>query len=51
MAPGSITQTARIKSNWKVNAGDEEIDGLIGQYGSWLLVVYAAHAKAAHIPS
>jgi hypothetical protein len=51
MAPGNITQIARIKSNWKVNAGEAEIDGLIGQYGRWLLVVYAAQARATQIPS
>jgi hypothetical protein len=31
--------------------GDVEIDGLIGQYGSDSVFMYAAHAIAAQMPS
>ena len=51
IAPGSITQIARIRSSWKLNVSDVEIDGLIGQYGSDTLVAYAAQARHTHNPS
>ena len=46
-----MTQMARIRSSWKVNEGDVEIDGLIGQNGSESAVEYAAHARQKHRPS
>ena len=49
IAPGSITQIARIRSSWKLS--DVEIDGLIGQHGSDAPVVHAAQARHAHKPS
>src|SRR5688572_26819745 len=51
MAPGIITQMARIKSSWKLKEMEVEIDGLIGQNGSDALVAYAAHASDAHSPT
>src|SRR5688572_612144 len=51
MAPGSITQIARIRSSWKLNEIPVEIDGLIGQNGSDALVAYAAQASAMHNPT
>src|SRR4029079_8217268 len=46
MAPGSTAQRQRTKSSWKLNQGSVEIDGLIGQYGSDCVSMYAVHAIA-----
>src|SRR5688572_6533154 len=51
IAPGSITQIARIRSSWKLKEIEVEIEGLIGQNGSDALVAYAAHASAAQRPT
>ena len=51
MAPGSITQMARIRSSWNVKDRLVEIDGLMGQNGSELPVAYAAQASAAQMPT
>ena len=48
IAPGSIAQSARTRSSWKLNHGLVEIDGLIGQYGSDCVSMYAAQAMAPH---
>ena len=46
IAPGSTTQRQRTISSWKLNQGSFEIDGLIGQYGSDSVSMYAAQAIA-----
>src|SRR5688572_27355459 len=51
IAPGSITQIARIRSSWKLKEIEVEIDGLIGQNGSEALVAYAAQARHAQRPT
>src|SRR5207247_8856619 len=48
MAAGSTTQRQRARSSWKLNQGSVEIDGLIGQYGSDSVSMYADQAIAAH---
>ena len=39
----------RTKSSWKLNQGLLEIAGLIGQYGSDCVSMYALHASATQI--
>ena len=41
----------RTISSWKLNQGSVEIDGLIGQYGSDCVSMYAVHAIAAQSSS
>src|SRR5579872_4425882 len=48
IAPGSTTQKQRTRSSWNVYHGDVEMDGLIGQYVSDSVSMYAAHATAPH---
>src|SRR5262245_10498713 len=48
MAPGRTTQKQRTRSSCSVYQGELAIDGLIGQYGSDSVFMYAAQAIAPH---